>query len=317
MILGKCRDCGETFSFEDGDLGKQGVCPHCQSAVPLAASGSVTASPATPIAGPGAAGVVGARVRQPYKVKWAKPFESGSLRANLAVWLLALSAVLALAAFFSDWSEAGLFERAAAGEDISDAEAESNDTRQALLGLAQMGVMIAGTVFLMMWVHRSYRNLPALGARHLRFSPGWAVGYFFIPIVCFYRPYQAMADIWAGSAPEGGQDLAGGVSGLRDGRQNQGASALVGFWWAAWLVSMIAGQASFRIAMRADGLTELLNAARVSMVDDLTTVVSAILTILLVRAVQSRQEASYLAWLEAAEARERTQAVSAAPLSGA
>jgi Domain of unknown function (DUF4328) len=38
-----------------------------------------------------------------------------------------------------------------------------------------IGFVLTGIVFLM-WIHRAYSNLPALGARNLETSPGWAVG---------------------------------------------------------------------------------------------------------------------------------------------
>ena len=33
-------------------------------------------------------------------------------------------------------------------------------------------------------------------------SAGWAAGYFFIPIMNLWKPYQAMKEIWQGSDPD-------------------------------------------------------------------------------------------------------------------
>jgi len=35
-----------------------------------------------------------------------------------------------------------------------------------------------------------------VGTRESRFTPGWAVGYWFVPFVNLVRPYQIVADLW-------------------------------------------------------------------------------------------------------------------------
>jgi len=56
-------------------------------------------------------------------------------------------------------------------------------------------------VAFLVWVHRVVKNLPALGAHHMSYTPGWAVASFFIPIVCLYAPYQAIQEAWRASEP--------------------------------------------------------------------------------------------------------------------
>src|SRR5690349_16122694 len=59
----------------------------------------------------------------------------------------------------------------------------------ALLDVPPYGVLVGLRLLLfwitlipfLIWVHQTYRNLSALGAQDLTYSPGWAVGYFFIP----------------------------------------------------------------------------------------------------------------------------------------
>ena len=38
------------------------------------------------------------------------------------------------------------------------------------------------------------------GARQLDFTPGWSVGWYFLPIANLWKPYQAMKEIWRASA---------------------------------------------------------------------------------------------------------------------
>ena len=62
-----------------------------------------------------------------------------------------------------------------------------------MLGGILMAI-ITGIIYLM-WLHRAYQNLPALGVTKLDATPGWAVGYYFIPILNLFRPYQTMVEI--------------------------------------------------------------------------------------------------------------------------
>jgi hypothetical protein len=111
------------------------------------------------------------------------------------------------------------------------------------IGLVMLAVLITAIVFWMMWVHRTYRNLRPLGASGLRYSPGWAVGYYFIPIMNLFRPIQVMSETWRASDPRhtGGTDW-----------QWRGAPALLAWWWVFHLISGILNQVSSRIGMRTE-----------------------------------------------------------------
>jgi hypothetical protein len=80
---------------------------------------------------------------------------------------------------------------------LIDAE-ENRDFASVLSGLAGLATAIA----FLMWIHRVSKNLYPLGAVGQRFSPGWAVGWWFVPVMFFFRPYQVMGEIWRGSSPD-------------------------------------------------------------------------------------------------------------------
>src|SRR5688572_6359973 len=73
------------------------------------------------------------------------------------------------------------------------------DMADTVLGLVFFVLFVIATVFWCMWVYRTYRNLPALGAEGLNYSPGWAVGYYFIPVLNLFRPFQVMRETWRAS----------------------------------------------------------------------------------------------------------------------
>ena len=62
---------------------------------------------------------------------------------------------------------------------------------------------VAGRVLIVIWAWRATKNLVAWNLRH-RWSPGWAIGGWFVPVVNLWIPYQVVQDAWrstASSAP--------------------------------------------------------------------------------------------------------------------
>ncbi|ABW28790.1 hypothetical protein AM1_3803 [Acaryochloris marina MBIC11017] len=72
----------------------------------------------------------------------------------------------------------------------------------------------------------------------MQFTPGWAVGFYFVPILSFFKPCEAMVEIWK-------------ISQDPMNWENQSNDALVGVWWSLFLVSNIAGNISIQTALRA------------------------------------------------------------------
>lgn len=88
------------------------------------------------------------------------------------------------------------------------------------------GLGLATTILAAVWIYRAATNVRMLGAQGLTVSPGWAVGWYFVPIANFWKPYQAMKEICQASA----QPL-----------QWRGSVVpkLLPAWWALWLLSVL------------------------------------------------------------------------------
>ena len=82
------------------------------------------------------------------------------------------------------------------------------------------------------WIYLANANAHALGAEGMQFTPGWAVGWYFVPIASLWKPYQAMKEIWQASAA--GTDWRG----VRVPR-------LLPWWWACWLISTLTSYGPF------------------------------------------------------------------------
>ncbi|MDW8262007.1 MAG: DUF4328 domain-containing protein, partial [Phycisphaerales bacterium] len=75
----------------------------------------------------------------------------------------------------------------------------------------------------LMWTYRANINCRAFGAAEMRFSPGWSIGYHFIPALNLVRPYLAMKEIWQASTNPSNW-------------KQQPGSALLRWWWALWIL---------------------------------------------------------------------------------
>jgi hypothetical protein len=206
------------------------------------------------------------------------PFESGHQRAVLAMGMLAIGMVLDLVGIGSTYMELDLFKRFQAGREVTELEAEQNDQRQMLVRLLQNGTYFITAIMFLMWFHRVHRNLRSLGAQRLKFSPGWAVGGFFVPFLNLVRPYHVMKEVREGSDP---RTLGGSAS---------VGSSLVGLWWTGCIIMGIISRISFRMSWNAEQIPAMVAADQVALVADLVSIPAAILAILVVRGIDADQQ---------------------------
>ena len=158
------------------------------------------------------------------------------------------------------------------------------------IGLVTLGAFVFTVVTYLMWVHRVHRNLPALVAGPLRFTPGWAVGYYFIPIINLFRPYQAMTEAY--NASRAGVDGSAAATSTGWDARPTGTS-LIGWWWATWIVSNVIDRVAFRMATRAgDDPDQQAAALWAEMTSAAVSIVAAVLLVRLIRRVTELQARS-------------------------
>jgi hypothetical protein len=64
------------------------------------------------------------------------------------------------------------------------------------LELAQAIDLCVAVPLFAVWVHRMQANTFALGIVGLRYTPAWAVGWYFVPVANLWMPYRVMLGIW-------------------------------------------------------------------------------------------------------------------------
>ncbi len=204
-------------------------------------------------------------------------------RAKWVTGLLLAGIAADLAGVVSGLMQRSLLADAGSGNLITSAEANSNDVRQLVVGLIQGAIFVLTSAAFLFWFHRAYRNLPAVGARGLRFRPGWAVGSWFVPFLNLWRPKQIANDIWRASGPEALVD--------RSDWRDDSVPKLYVAWWLGFLISQWLYSTASRLILRAEDVDELQAANSVFLAADSFSIVTAALAILVVHRTTARQSA--------------------------
>jgi hypothetical protein len=209
-------------------------------------------------------------------------FESGHVRAVITMMFLALMAVGDGVGCFACYSRNNLLDAFSRGQQFPyDVLAGSDVFVKTVTVALALGTIVTAIAFLM-WMHRAYRNLPALGAQRLAMTPSWAVGWWFVPFANLVMPYQSTAEIWRYSDPRQANKL------------RKSASVLVAVWWGAFLVRGCSYQiASFLAKSTAMGrptVASLENATTMKMITYAIEMVAAIIAIALVNEIDQNQK---------------------------
>ena len=119
-------------------------------------------------------------------------------------------------------------------DDDIDVAAEFNDQIVLMVSVTYLIFMFVSSVLFLAWVYRAAANIHSCRSAAMSITPGWAVGWNFIPIASLWKPYQAIKQIWQAS-----QDL-GNPDSVR-------VPGYFGWWWGCWVASNIVGGFSRRI----------------------------------------------------------------------
>jgi hypothetical protein len=186
--------------------------------------------------------------------------------------LLWISVLIACVALVDDIAE---FLQVQVGQ-LSPDQVASNDPVQGFIGLLQSGLGILTGIIFLKWIYRSYKNIQGFGAQGLRFSPGWAVGYYFIPILSLIRPVQVMSEIWRASDDP------------RDWPKRPG-SWLIASWWTLFLVYTGITQISLELAIQASTNEQWTLAAVLAILGDFFSIPLSLAALRLVTEIYRRQ----------------------------
>jgi hypothetical protein len=203
-----------------------------------------------------------------------RPLEGLGRVLEIVLWI---GIVGDLANILVTFLEMQVLERYRRGEAISDAEIGRALDRSGFVGLVILVVFLVSGVLWLVWQHRGHANLYAAGVDRLRITPGWAVGWWFVPFANLVKPFQSVRELWKASdgSPQWWETKTWPV---------------IGWWWAGYLVfNVLDGVASAYFADESVTVDSLITGDKISIAGDLGSIATAILAIWIVRSVTRRQ----------------------------
>lgn len=198
--------------------------------------------------------------------------------SKFLIWLLVAGALLDIVATCSSYLEYALLVAISEGQEITEETANANDLRQGLIGLSQILLFLVTAIVFCRWTYQIMGNARAVSDKSMKHSPGWAVGYYFIPVVNLWKPYQSLREAY---------EI---FIGLEQGKKDKVVFPL---WWSAWIVSGILGQIVFKLSLKAEELEQLIQASMFTIGSDAFDIFLDVMAVFLVLLVTR----SSVAWL--------------------
>jgi hypothetical protein len=144
-------------------------------------------------------------------------------------------------------------------------------------------------ILFLIWFGRVHRNLPSLGAHNLRYTPGWAVGGFFVPFLNFVRPLQVAKEVWQASEPNASERMPW---------QDWEPPPLIDWWWGTFLLSRLLGYIASLVTREGSihygSRQELLFISLAVIVAAVFEIAAAILVIVFMNKIDQRQESRFM-----------------------
>jgi uncharacterized protein DUF4328 len=168
----------------------------------------------------------------------------------------------------------------ASGVRLAGISPELFDRATRILAFSQLAVFLVTGVLILRWIYRARKCVDGLSAVGLRFSPGWSIGWYFIPFANLWKPFQAMNEIWKAScAPQAWSQ--------------QPTPGLLRWWWTLWLLASFLGQAVSRLSPHARTLEHLQGLSLLSMATSATHIALAATLTAIVARIDSMQRAHF------------------------
>jgi hypothetical protein len=147
------------------------------------------------------------------------------------------------------------------------------------IGFVVIAVYLVTIVIFCFWIYRAAANAHALRPG-LSTSPPWAIGWYFVPFACLFKPFTSMKEIWRASF-------------RREAWRPTPPDAVVSIWWTFWILTCVTGNIAFRLAASGADASTLVNSAWFSIFSAITGICAAWNLRTIVLTISSAQTANH------------------------
>jgi hypothetical protein len=158
-------------------------------------------------------------------------------------------------------------------------EMAGSDMATGATGLATVILFWVSGILILRWIHRSNANAQTF-VEGMDISPGWNVGWFFVPFANLMKPFQGVREAWQASQ---------GSPSWRD----VPVPGFMRWWWAFWLLTNLLDNASFRLSLRVETVAQESSVAILSVLSSMFSIPLGFLLIRLVRELTEAQRVQH------------------------
>lgn len=210
---------------------------------------------------------------------YLKDNEQRAKNVIITFWVLIVISVFAVV---SGYFELELLQIIEKGGNYTDAQIESNDARQGVIGIVQTITTIILAVLFIMWFRRAYVNAGAVADRRLEREDWWAVWGFFIPIIYLWYPYSIASEI--------NDKMDRFLKQNSSGVLTNSIGWIIGLWWAFYLAQGVIGQILFKLVFKDETIEDFITASQITIFSDLFDIIAALVTIFMIMKISDKEK---------------------------
>lgn len=204
-------------------------------------------------------------------------FKNPTKLTKILIFLLYTYLIASFAMTISSLFEYNLLLSISQGITVSDEVGEASDFRQGILGLIWSVAMLSTMIFYCFWLYRAINNARSFNISDFTLAPNWTVACYFVPVICFYGPYQHMQKLWKAckNLPHW---------------KNEKSSSLIKWWWFFWISKNILFTVSSKMEEKATTINAVINALIVEISGHIGEAICALLLILIIKEIFKMQQ---------------------------
>ena len=149
------------------------------------------------------------------------------------------------------------------------------------VGIIQALFTISIMIVFGVWLYRMTFNLRQLSPKPMEMTPGWMVGWYFIPFANLIKPFQGMKELWQVSH--------------RDWEANPD---ILRWWWGFWIFANSVSNGASRALRNADTINSYLFGASAFVVSDILGVALDLVAYSIVTSIWLAYEKNYIKYVE-------------------
>lgn len=212
-----------------------------------------------------------ADLSSPQRADYLDPIGRASYTIKAFYAVIGLNVVYILMQF---WRKSSFEEYLATESNYE--ELLKGDQLETAVAVVLMVVSLALIFFFLRWFHLCYKNLPALGVADLDHTPGWAVGWFFIPFANLVKPYSVAYEMWYSSEASD--------------KNYEGKGWVVPTWWIFFLLSSFFDRYVMTKTKKAESLEDYIDLIPIDVASSSVAIIGSIFAIVLVKGLTARQQ---------------------------